>query len=110
MKIHGGSLQGGYSTNLFAANKFVKNTHLLSKLRAIMNKKLRVQTSLKHNESTLPGKRLHELTIASMVQQLERYLNPFDEQPVRNFKTGEVIEENIINSLLVLVFLEKIFF
>ena len=51
-------------------------------------------------ETTLAGKHLHELTIVSMVQQLERYVNPFDEQPARNLKTGEVIEESIIKGLL----------
>ena len=35
-----------------------------------------------------------------MVQQLERYLNPLDEWPARNFKTEEVIEENIIKDLM----------
>ena len=63
-----------------------------------MKKKWRVLTSSKHKETS--GKLLHELTIVSMVQQLERQLNPFDEQPARDFKTGEVIEENIIKGLL----------
>ena len=65
-----------------------------------MKKKLRIPTSSKHKETTLSGKRLHELTIVSMVQRLERYLNPFDEQPARNIKTGKVIGEKIINGLL----------
>ena len=34
-----------------------------------------------------------------MVQQLEKYLNPFDSQPASDFKTGEVIGENIIKIL-----------
>ena len=93
-------MQGGYSTNLSAMNKFVKNTHLLAKLKAAMKKKLKVLTLSKHKETTLSGKRLHELTIVLMVQQLERYLNLFDEQPARNFKTGKVIEENIIKGVL----------
>ena len=93
-------MQGGYSTNLSAMNKFVKNTHLLVKLKAAMKKKLKVLTLSKHKETTLSGKRLHELTIVLMVQQLERYLNLFDEQPARNFKTGKVIEENIIKGVL----------
>ena len=57
----------------------------------------------------MSGKRLHELIIASMVQQLERYLNPFDSQPGMNFKTGEVIEENIIKGLLSSSFLGENF-
>ena len=93
-------MQGGYSTNLSAMNKFMKNTHLLAKLKAAMKKKLKVLTLSKHKETTLSGKRLHELTIVLMVQQLERYLNLFDEQPVRNFKTGKFIEENIIKGVL----------
>ena len=81
-------------------NKFVKNTHLLAKLKAAMKKKLKVLTLSKHKETTLSGKRLHELTIVLMVQQLERYLNLFDEQPARNFKTGKFIEENTIKGVL----------
>ena len=42
-----------------------------------------------------------------MVQQLEKYLNPFDSQPASDFKTGEVIEENIIKILPSSSFLEK---
>ena len=98
--MYDGPMQGGYSTNLSAINKFVKSTYLLTKLMATMKKKLRVPISSKHKETTLSGKRLHELTIVSMIQQLERYLNPFDKQPVRNFKTKEVIEDNIIKGLL----------
>ena len=114
VKVRGRPMQGGCKTNLSAMNKFVKNTHLLAKLRAAMKKKLRVLTS-----TTLSGKRLHELNIVSMVQQLERYLNSFDEQPARNFKTREVIEENIIKGLLnssilrenlLLEFISKAFF
>ena len=96
VKVCDGLMQGGYSTNLSGVNKFVKNTHLLAKLRAAMKKKLRVLTLSKHKETMSSGKRLHELTIVSMVQYLERYLSPFDDQPVRNFKTGESIEENTI--------------
>ena len=95
-----GPVQGGYSTNLSAIKKFVKSTHLLPNLRAAVKKKLKVLTSSKHKERTLSGKHLHKLKILSMVQQLENYLYLFDEQPVMNFKTGEVIEENIIKVLL----------
>ena len=65
-----------------------------------MKKKLRVLTSSKHKETKLPAKRFRELIILSMVQQLERYLNPFDEQPASDSKTGEIIEESIIKGLL----------
>ena len=95
MTVHGRPMQGRYSMNLSAMNKFVKNTHLLAKFRAAMMKKLKVQTSSKNKERTLSGKRLRELTIVLIAQQIGRYLNPFDEQPARNFKTEEVIEENI---------------
>ena len=89
-------MQGGYSMNLSAINNFVKNTHFLAKLRAAMKKKLKIQTSSQNKERMLSGKRLCELTIVLMAQQLERYLNPFDKEPARNFKTEEVIEKNII--------------
>ena len=99
-EVSRGSMQGGYSTSFSAMNKFVKNNHLLAKLRTPMKKKLRVLTPSKHKKTKLSGKHLNELTIVSMVQPLERYLNPFDSQPARNFKTVEVIEENIIKGLL----------
>ena len=63
--------------------------------------------SSKHGEATFSGKRFYKLTIVSMVQQQERYLNPFDEQPAKNFKTGEVTEENIIKGLLNSSFLRE---
>ena len=68
VKVCDGLMQCGYSTNLSAVNKFVKNTHLLAKLRAAMKKKLRVLTLSKYKETMFSGKRLHELTIVSMVQ------------------------------------------
>ena len=44
-----------------------------------------------------------------MAQQLERYLNPFDKEPARNFKTEEVIEENIIVLSSFSIFRENLF-
>ena len=50
--------------------------------------------------TTPSGKRTHERMIIRMVNQLERYLNPFDDQAARNYKTGEIISEKVINGLL----------
>ena len=50
LKVRRGPMQGGYSTNLSAMNKFMKNTHILAKLRAAMKKKLRALTSSVHQE------------------------------------------------------------
>ena len=47
-KVHCGTMHCGYSTSLSAKNKFVKNNHLLVKLRAPKKKKLRVLTLSKH--------------------------------------------------------------
>ena len=76
-KVHYELTQGGHSRNLSAMKEFVKKTHLLIKLRAAVKNKLRVLTSSKHKETMFSGKRLHELTIASMGQQLGRYLIHF---------------------------------
>ena len=100
VKVRGGPMQGGYSTSLSAMNKFVKNTHHLAKLRAALRRKLNVLTSSKHKETTSSGKRIHENTITQMVRQLRRYLNPFDDGPVRNFKTGAIIDDKIVHGLL----------
>ena len=100
VKVRGGPMQGGYSTDLKSMNRFVKNTHHMAKLRAALKKKLKILTSSNHKETTSSGKRTHEKMIVRMLDQLKRYLNPFDEQAVRNFKTGEVISEKVINGLL----------
>ena len=81
-------------------NRFVKNTHLLAKLMAALKKKLKVLTSSKNKETTLSAKNRHEATIVSMVSQLGRYLNSFDNLKARNFKTGEIIPDSIKSGLL----------
>ena len=82
-------------------NRFVKNTHLLAKLMAALQKKLKVLTSSKNKETTLSAKNRHEATIVSMVSiQLGRYLNSFDNLKARNFKTGEIIPDSIKSGLL----------
>ena len=48
--MHKRGMQGGYSMNLSAINKFVKNTHFLARLRAAMKKKLKIQSSSKNKE------------------------------------------------------------
>ena len=39
VKVLGGSMQGGYSTDLDAMNMFVKNSYLLAKLRSVLKKR-----------------------------------------------------------------------
>ena len=38
VKVLGGPMQGGYSTDLKSMNRFVKNTHYMAKLRAALKK------------------------------------------------------------------------
>ena len=46
-KVRGGLMQGGYSTDLEAMNIFVKNSHLLAKLRSVLKEHIRLFTSSK---------------------------------------------------------------
>ena len=100
VKVRGGPMQGGYSTDLTSMNRYVQNTHHLAKLRSAIKKKLNTLTSSVHKEETPSGIRIHEQMIVKMVLQLERYTNPFDDQPARNIKTGEIIDHNVVLGLL----------
>ena len=63
VKVRGGPMQGGYSTNLNATNTFIKTTHLMAKLRSALKKKLHLLTSSKHKETSKSSIKRHETTI-----------------------------------------------
>ena len=84
VKVRGGPMQGGYSTDLTSMNRYVQNTNHLAKLRSAIKKKLNTLTSSVHKEETPSGIRIHKQIIDKMVLQLDRYTNPFDDQPARN--------------------------
>ena len=46
-------MQGGHSADLDAMNIFVKNNHLLAKLRSILKEHIHLLTSSKHKKTTL---------------------------------------------------------
>ena len=44
VKVRGGPMQGGYSTDLDAMNIFVKNTHFIAKLRSVLKERIHLFT------------------------------------------------------------------
>ena len=40
VKVRGGPMQGGYSTNIESMNKFVRTSHLMAKVGSALNEKI----------------------------------------------------------------------
>ena len=100
VKVRGGPMQGGFSTNTDAVDTFIKTSHVIAKLRFIMNKKLGPLSSATHKETTPGAKKTHEKTIKRMVSGLDNILDPFAPGPARHMKTGVLIDENVIQGLM----------
>ena len=54
-----GPFRPGYSTDIYAVNKWIKTSHIHCKMRKMLRKKLKVFTSQVHKEMTPGNKRLH---------------------------------------------------
>ena len=60
VKVRGGPMQGRYSTDVDAMNIFVKNKHLLAKLRSVLKERIHRLISSKHKEITLSDRKKNE--------------------------------------------------
>ena len=72
----------------------------MAKVRSALKEKLHVLTSSSHKETTPGSRKEHENAIQRMVQQMESYLDPFAEGPARHFKTGVMMDEDVVKGLL----------
>ena len=77
-------MQGGSSTDLDAMNIFVKNSHLLVKLRNALKERIHLLTSSKHKEITLGARKKHENMIKRLVTKRGEVLDPFNTRPAKN--------------------------
>ena len=70
VKVRGGPMQGGYSTDLDAMNVFKKNSHLLAKLRSVLKERVHLLISSNYKETTLGARKKHENMIKRLVTKL----------------------------------------
>ncbi|KAG1692281.1 putative glutamate receptor [Nymphon striatum] len=94
VKVRGGPMQGGFSTDEKAVDTFVKTSHFMATVRVKLKERLNVLTQSVHKETTVGAIKRHKTMIESLVLQLDKYFNPFLEGPARHFKTGAEIEQS----------------
>ena len=100
VKVRGGPMKGGFSTSLTAENAFIKTSHLMAKVRKALRDKFSIMTTSTHNETTQRAKKEHEKIVEALVDQMSKYMDPFAAGVARHFKTGEVINEEVVKGLL----------
>ena len=101
VKVRGGPMQGGYSTNIGSMNKFVRTSHLMAKVTSALNEKLHQVPSSVHKEMTRGSKSEHEKVVNRLIETLDSLMDPFSSDiKARNMKTGAVLDEKIVSGLL----------
>ena len=78
-------------------NIFVKNNHLLAKLRSVLKEHINL-TSSKHKETILGARKKHK-NIKRLVTKLGEVLDPHSSGPAKNIKSG-VLLDDLIEGLL----------
>ena len=63
MKVRGGPMQGGFSTNEKAVDTFIITSHIVAQLHVKLNERLQILTNSSHKEKTKGAKRNHETDI-----------------------------------------------
>ena len=93
--------RSGYSTDIDAVNRWVKTSHIHTRLRKAVKKNFRLFTSSVHKEMTPSNKKRHYNHVHSLKKKLRDYnAKPFKPGPVRNIVSGKEIDEDIIKGLL----------
>ena len=100
VKTKAGPMHGGYSTSLQATDTFIKTSHLMAKVRAALKEKLHILTSSTHKEVSPGAKKTHEDSIRKLVEQMGKFLDPFADGTARHFKTGIVVDPDVVKGLL----------
>ena len=78
---------------------FVKNSHLLAKLRTVLKEPIHL-TSSEHEEATLGACKKQENMLKRRVAKLGELLDPFSPGPVKHMKSGVLLDVSIIKCLL----------
>ena len=81
-------------------NIFVKNSHLLAKLRSVLKERIHLLTSSKHKKTTLGARKKQEKMIERLATKLEEVLDPFSSGPAKNIKSGVLLDNLIVKGLL----------
>lgn len=100
VKVRGGPMQGGYSTNEQAMDTFIKTSHIMAKLRSLLKERLDVLTASTHKEINISARKQHEKMVASLLLQLVKYFDPFLVGPARHMKSGKEIDHDVVKGLL----------
>eukprot|EP00794_Sanderia_malayensis_P016352 gene16352-17996_t len=100
VKVKGGPMQGGFSTDVKTVDTFLKTSHIIADLRGKLKERLNVLSNSSHKETTKGAKKKHEEMINSLVGQLDNYFDPFLVGAARNFKTGMEIDPATVDGLL----------
>ena len=99
--------RSGYSTDMYAVNKWIKKTyHIHSKMRTMLRRKLKVFTLQVHKEVTPGNKRLHFEHVRSLKAKLEQYnVNIFGDSPA---EISQLVEKLIRRLLMVFCMQKKL--
>ena len=88
-------------TFIYAVNKWIKTSHIQSKVRTMLQKKLNVLTSQVHREMTPGNKRLHFEHARCLKANLKQYnVNIFGDGSAENLTTSRNIDNEVIDGLL----------
>ena len=98
VKVRGGPMQGGYSTSQKAIDFHKDKSYC--RQSPYSSKGEVAGTSSTHKETTSGARKVHENTVSRLVEQMEKYLDPFADGPARNFKTGKMIDEDVVKGLM----------
>eukprot|EP00794_Sanderia_malayensis_P005788 gene5788-6486_t len=100
VKVRGGPMQYGFSTNERTTDAFIKTSHIIANIRGKLKEKLNVLTSSVNKETTFGSRTENEKAVSNLTKQLESNFNPFLDGPARHMKSGQEIHPSVVDGLL----------
>ncbi len=100
VKVRGGPMQGGFSTNERTTDAFIKTSRIIANIRGKLKEKLNVLTSSVHKETTFGLRTENKKAVSNLTKQLESYFNPVLDGPARHMKSGQEIHQSVVDRLL----------
>ena len=87
-KQQAGPHRSGFSTNVDAANTWIKTNHIHAKLRNKFNDAIRLTTDSHHKETTQSEMKRHSQHVKNLKDQLKKYnTDPFGDGPAEQLST-----------------------
>ena len=93
-------MRGGFSTSEATNDAFIKNSHLMAKIRSKLKEKFVMLTSSVHKEVTTGARLKHDRIFECLTRKLKENFDPFLDEPARHFMTGAEIDKSVISGLL----------